>query len=70
MEREVMKTLEEHNEHIYMIHAQPKVCLAGVKCDDCGTEMILPESNVVLTSYPPKVRVECPKCGKTGLKEN
>ncbi len=48
-----MKTLEEHNEHIYMIHAQPKVCSAGVKCDDCGTEMILPESGVVLTSYPP-----------------
>ncbi len=63
-----MKTLEEHNEHIYKIHAEPKVYSAGDKCDDCGTEMILPEPNIILTSYPPKVRVECPNCGKTGVK--
>jgi len=63
-----MKTLEEHNEYIYKINAEPKVCSAGVKCDDCGTEMILPQPDVVLTSNPPKMRVECPSCGKTGLK--
>jgi ribosomal protein S27E len=60
-----MKTLEEHNEYIYKINAEPKVCSAGVKCDDCGTEMILPQPNVVLTSYPPKMRVKCPSCGKS-----
>ena len=63
-----MKTLEEHNEYIYKINAEPKVCSAGVKCDDCGTEMILPQPNVVLASYPAKVTVQCPKCSKTGLK--
>ena len=60
-----MKTLEEHNEYICKINAEPKVCLAGVKCDDCGTEMILSQPNVVLASYPPKMRVECPSCGKS-----
>lgn len=64
----MMKTLEEHNKYVYNLYTQEKTYSAGVKCDDCGTEMILPEPNVVLTSYPPKVKVECPKCGKTGLK--
>lgn len=30
-------------------------------CPDCGTELIKDES-VVLTSYPPQFKYECPKC--------
>lgn len=59
-----MKTVEEHNNERYRFlydqqHAKVK---AGVACNTCKEELILPEPNVTYTSYPPQQKVYCPRC--------
>lgn len=63
-----MKTLEEFNADRYAYYKMVKEgrVPAGVKCDKCDNEMILPEPNSVLASYPAKRKVLCPHCGHTG----
>lgn len=65
-----MKTLSDHNnfmmERQYMFKGTDSV--AGVLCDDCGTEMHYVEPDMVLSSNPPKKTVICPQCGKVGYK--
>jgi uncharacterized protein with PIN domain len=58
----------EHNNQVYDLYSklQAKNLPAGVKCDNCDTEMLDVSGNVVLASYPPKKKVECPKCGHSG----
>jgi ribosomal protein S27E len=34
----------------------------GIKCPKCGHELIDPEPNMILLSYPPRTRVECLEC--------
>ena len=65
-----MKTLKEHNKERDEFYNGPKPSYnsAGVKCNECGTEMICPQPNVVLTSCPPQQHVQCPNCGRIGLK--
>lgn len=41
--------------------------LAGVLCNQCGTEMVY-RDNTVLTSFPPKRNVRCLNCGAQGYK--
>ena len=36
-----------------------------IRCPDCG-EIVKVNTDIVLTSYPPKYHWVCPKCGKTG----
>ena len=61
-----MKTLNEHNKDSGYKLSTP--VLAGVLCNICGVEMIMPEPNMVLTSLPPKVMVQCPKCNTIDYK--
>jgi hypothetical protein len=60
----MMKTLSKHNNDSYPKYSvsvsQP--IPAGVLCDKCNTEMMIPNPNMVLSSYPPKRMVQCPKC--------
>ena len=66
----LMKSLSDHNDYMqkrqYIFNADE--ALAGVLCDDCGTEMHYVEPGVVLASNPPKKTVVCPKCKKQGYK--
>ena len=66
-----MKTLEKYNEEMENIRliGLESTDLAGVLCDQCPTEMILTQPDVILTSYPPKQTVKCPNCGYRGYKE-
>ena len=63
-----MKTLNEHNkdsnEHNKDSHTKlsSTPVLAGVLCNICGVEMIMPQPDMVLLSWPAKVMVQCPKC--------
>ena len=41
--------------------------MAGVLCNQCGTEMFYP-SKTMLASYPPKRDVKCDNCGNSGYK--
>jgi len=69
-----MKKLSEHNKEHSLVFAYngygtpPQRFSAGVKCDDCNTEMYLDNPHVMLTSYPPQQTVICPKCNKHGYK--
>ena len=65
----MMKTLSEHNKqkHELNLNHNPmydfaKPVKAGVACDKCGTEMIIPNPYVVLASLPPQQTVQCPSC--------
>ena len=64
------KTLDEHNKERNEFYNAPKPSYnsAQVKCNECGTEMICPNPHVVLASYPAQQHVQCPNCGRTGLK--
>lgn len=59
-----MKTVEEHNNERYRFYYEKKneKVRAGVACNVCGDEMILPEPDVTYTSNPPQKKVFCPKC--------
>lgn len=61
-----MKTITEHNNS----YQQPKIelSMAGVLCDYCNVEMFYLQPNMVLASIPPKMTVQCPKCGNTDYK--
>ena len=63
-----MKTLKEHNEQRNLRINLSEPVPAGVKCDDCDTEMLLESPNIVLASWPGKQTVVCPKCNKRGYK--
>lgn len=65
-----MKTLSEHNKEMRERDEfiRRTAHLAGVACDDCGTEMMLRTPGVVNASNPPTQWVDCPHCGKSGLK--
>lgn len=58
-------TLEQHNFQIEMQRRHAPKQKAGVLCT-CGTEMevVAPDC---FSTYP-KTKVECPACGRTGLK--
>lgn len=61
-----MKTLEEHNEERYTVYRRGMIgdrVMAGVACSRCGTEMHFSEVSALLLSEPPKMKVECVKCG-------
>lgn len=36
-----------------------------IRCPNCG-EIVQVDTSMILTSYPPKYKWECPKCGRTG----
>lgn len=36
-----------------------------IKCPNCG-EIVQVDTSMILTSYPPQYKWECPKCGRTG----
>jgi DNA-directed RNA polymerase subunit RPC12/RpoP len=59
-----MKTLKEHNE---TVHPKQDEFKAGVKCDECETEMLLENPYVMLASWPAQQWVVCPKCNYRGL---
>lgn len=61
-----MKTISEHNNQIYKQIIQDHK--AGVLCDYCNVEMFYLQPNMVLASIPPKMTVQCPKCGNTDYK--
>jgi RNase P subunit RPR2 len=65
-----MKTLKEHNDEVAetLRARHESTNLTGVACDHCGTEMRYSNVGVSLATYPPKVRVECPQCGRVGWK--
>lgn len=62
-----MKTLDEYNKDRYTFPNEREY-MAGVKCDKCEIEMVIENPHVVLTSYPPRQAVVCPKCNHRGLK--
>jgi ssDNA-binding Zn-finger/Zn-ribbon topoisomerase 1 len=63
-----MKSLTEYNAEVIqrIKEAKAKAHLSGVGCPECGTEMEIPNPDMLLTSNPPKKRVKCPKCGHDG----
>ena len=63
-----MKSLEEYNAEVIqqIKEAKAKAHLSGVGCPNCGTEMELPNPDMLLMSNPSKKIVECPKCGHRG----
>jgi Zn finger protein HypA/HybF involved in hydrogenase expression len=61
-----MKTISEHNRQSHQVIQQENK--AGVLCDDCRVEMYYPMPNVMLTSMPPKMTVQCPSCNKIDYK--
>lgn len=36
-----------------------------IRCPNCG-EIVQVDTSMILTSYPPQYKWECPKCGRTG----
>jgi len=40
----------------------------GIACPRCGKEMFDIEPTMMLTSYPPKMKVKCPWCGYIGYR--
>jgi uncharacterized protein with PIN domain len=67
-----MKTLKQHNEEIMRRYVMESAGGAwmnnGIECPECGVELRDVESEVVLTSMPPKRRVSCPGCGFGGMR--
>ena len=59
-----MKTLKEHNEEILTGQQDYR---AGVQCDECETEMLLENPNMMLASWPAQQWVICPNCKYRGL---
>ena len=37
----------------------------SIRCPNCG-EIVQVDTSMILTSYPPQYKWECPKCGRTG----
>jgi ribosomal protein S27E len=62
-----MKTLDQHNEDFLKAwqYIQNQMHKAGVACPKCNNEMVFDNSNMILTSYPPKRSVFCPNCHHT-----
>jgi len=63
-----MKDLDQHNKERYAQIAKERETesFTGIACPKCGTEMINPSPNMVLTSNPPQINVLCPKCDHRG----
>jgi ribosomal protein S27E len=40
----------------------------NIECDQCGHELYDSSPDQVLTSYPPKKKVHCKKCGFEGYR--
>ncbi len=38
----------------------------GIKCDECGAELVNPKPESMLPTYPPKIHATCPSCGWVG----
>lgn len=63
-----MRTLSEYNMDALLTYFPKDINNgADVKCE-CGAEMEYVSPGTVLTSYPPKVGVKCPVCGKYDFK--
>ena len=66
-----LRSLEEHDAEAWERHrivnnmnSKP----LGIACPKCGTELVNPEPNMVLTSNPPKQHTQCTAkhCGYRG----
>ena len=59
-----MKTVSEHvSEQLPFVPHNPfEQRPSGIACDKCGTETV--GNDIVLTSYPAKRQLNCPKCGE------
>lgn len=40
----------------------------GIACPECGAELVDMQSNEILTSNPPKIRIRCPVCEYFGYR--
>jgi len=54
--------LDDYNKIASEHYGEYKGRYNGIKCPECGHELIDPEPNMVLFSYPPRTRVECLEC--------
>ena len=61
-----METIEEHENRILEQHKAIREgnVKSGIKCPDCGAELIYPDSIIFVTN-PPMRKIECQSCGFT-----
>ena len=63
----MMKTLDEYNFEVHNRRKERQEFKAGVKCNECETEMLLENPYVMLTTWPAQQWVVCPNCKYRGL---
>jgi hypothetical protein len=54
-----MKTIEEYEAEKASMRTNHGT---GIQCPACGDELIVSNSNIVLTSHPPRKAVHCQTC--------
>jgi ribosomal protein S27AE len=59
-----MKSLEEHNkDQTERYNNTYAYQCTNIACPKCGQELVYTDPEILLTSIPPKKRVNCPNCG-------
>lgn len=62
-----MISLEEHNKN-FVWHLYGTPVKNGIACPECGEELFDSDPYCMLTSCPPKYRVNCDECGYIGYR--
>lgn len=55
----ILKTLKEHNDQVLAHNAN--LNLNGIECDICKKELF--DTNQLILSNPPQLKIECLTCG-------
>ena len=71
MKKNKLITLEQSNAMHRNVHITDNYVLPkknGIKCPDCGRELLDSYPNTTLTSDPPQKNTHCDKCGYKGYR--